>query len=304
MIGSCSISAADCILDGDCAGGGGVCQNRQKRCANPFAPADPCAALGGDADGDTICQNNDNCPGNANTNQTNSDADTLGDACDNCPTRTNQDQANLDGDALGNVCDACETIVNAGVDADADGVDNACDTCTNQPNPIVDANMDGVPDAPTTNRTLVSHQRDDDGDGRGNRCDFDYNQAGITIAVGDFNDAKFSLLPTAGLMTGNTCGATAAEGGSGATQQCGEMDHDGAGLSVAVADFNIAKAAFVAGGLITTNFPRCTACSIVGAAVPGGPVNPGFWSNTIAVGATLGRPVCESAVVGRCDYTP
>jgi len=57
------------------------------------------------------------------------------------------------------------------------------------------------------------------------------------------------------------------------------------------------KAANLAGGGINVNFPRCAACTLV---TP----NPGFWSNTIAVGASLGRPICESPVAGRCDYTP
>jgi len=196
--------------------------------------------------------------------------------------------ADLDGDGIDDATDRCPTLANAGVDTDGDGVDNVCDTCTNQANAPIAV---GTPVA--ANRTLVSRQFDDDADGRGNRCDFDYNQAGLTIAVGDFNDMKFSLLPTAGLVTQNTCGATAGEGGTGASQRCGKFDHDGAGLAVSIADFNIAKAAFQAGGLINTNFPKCPACN-----------SP--WSRPIGDvgGAPVpGRVVCESAVAPTpCQY--
>jgi hypothetical protein len=264
MIGDCSQAGVqDCILDSDC-GGGNTCLNRVKRCVNPFVPAAVCDDPDMDGVGPNCAVNQvDNCPNNANAGQENFDADTLGD-----------------------VCDACETVVNAGIDADMDGVDNACDTCLNQANaPIAGA--------PGTNRTFLSHQRDDDADGRGNRCDFDYNNAGPTLLAGDFNDMKFSLLPAPGLMTQNTCGATAAEGGSGAAQQCGEFDHDSAGPSVTNTDFNMSKAAVAAGGVINTNFPKCTACT----------VGTG-WSNVLGPGARLGRPVCQTAVAGRCVFAP
>jgi hypothetical protein len=255
MIGDCSQAGVqDCILDSDC-GAGNTCQNRVARCQNPFV--------------------------------VDTDMDGVPDGTDNCPNTANPTQANFDGDMNGDACDACETVVNLGTDTDADGVDNACDTCLNQANPPVAG-------APTTNRTFVSHQRDDDADGRGNRCDFDYNNAGVSVAANDFNDMKFSLVPSAGLVTQNTCGGTVAEGGTGATQQCGEFDHDGAGLSVTTTDFNMTKAALALGGLINTNFPKCTACA----------VGTG-WSNTIGSGGErVGRPVCQTAVAGRCVFAP
>ncbi len=43
---------------------------------------DPCDGLGGDSDGDGVCDNNDNCPNIANANQADSDNDNIGDACD------------------------------------------------------------------------------------------------------------------------------------------------------------------------------------------------------------------------------
>ncbi|MFK8102827.1 MAG: PA14 domain-containing protein [Saprospiraceae bacterium] len=43
---------------------------------------DPCLNQGGDSDGDGICDNNDNCPNDANPGQADSDNDGIGDVCD------------------------------------------------------------------------------------------------------------------------------------------------------------------------------------------------------------------------------
>jgi hypothetical protein len=67
-------------------------------------PHDPCAALGGDTDGDGVCDANDNCPAVANPDQADSDGDGVGDACDNCPAVANPDQADADGDGVGDAC--------------------------------------------------------------------------------------------------------------------------------------------------------------------------------------------------------
>jgi hypothetical protein len=173
-----------------------------------------------------------------------SDNDTIADASDNCPSVSNVSQADTD--------------MNGG----PDGVGDACDNCTNHFNPRVPiatflANQAWM--------TITGGQRDDDADGRGTRCDFDYNNAGVSLTSSDFNDMKFSLLPAAGLVSADTCGATvgnppAGEGGSGTGQQCAEFDHNETGAVLTSADFNLAKAAVALGGLINTNFPKCASC--------------------------------------------
>lgn len=50
-----------------------------------FIPDDPCAELGGDGDGDGVCDDNDNCPLVANADQSDSNADGIGDACAGTP---------------------------------------------------------------------------------------------------------------------------------------------------------------------------------------------------------------------------
>jgi hypothetical protein len=181
--------------------------------------------------------------------------------------------ADFDMDGLGDANDSCPTIANAAADADSDTVDNACDTCTS----IANAPVAGT--SVPANRTLVSRQYDDDADGRGNACDFDYDNAGATIVAGDFNQAKASV---GKLMTVSTCGAAPTN-----NQRCGEFDHDGAGSVVTATDFNLSKAAV--GKLISTAFPKCTAC------------NPPF-SPPLSGAPVAGRPICETAVSGACPY--
>lgn len=47
-----------------------------------FVPPDPCAGAGGDTDGDGVCDEDDNCPDDANADQSDVDDDGIGDACD------------------------------------------------------------------------------------------------------------------------------------------------------------------------------------------------------------------------------
>jgi hypothetical protein len=80
-------------------------------------------SAGEDADGDRVGDDQDNCPGAYNSNQSDFNGNGVGDACDdvdtdgyydaidNCTTTAN-DQADLDGDGIGDGCEG---------DFDADG---------------------------------------------------------------------------------------------------------------------------------------------------------------------------------------
>lgn len=114
-----------------------------------FIPDVPCAGIG-DADGDGVCDDVDNCPGVPN-DQTDTDGDGRGDACDNCPSVANAAQGDVDGDGVGDVCDNCASDANFNQgDGDGDGVGDVCDNCSGTPNPS---------------------QSDVDADGRGDACD-------------------------------------------------------------------------------------------------------------------------------------
>jgi sugar lactone lactonase YvrE len=92
-----------------------------------FVPdtADPCASLGGDADGDGVCGDVDNCSTTVNADQADADADGAGDACDACPADATND---ADGDGLCRLADNCPFVANPDqADADADGLGDACD---------------------------------------------------------------------------------------------------------------------------------------------------------------------------------
>lgn len=237
-----------------------------------------------DGDDDGIANATDNCATVSNPDQANADGDPQGDACDTCTRFTNPSQAlsgadDFDHDGIPTRCDSCPTIANTNTDPDHDGVDQACDTCLLQANPVFLGTL--------TNRTRVSGQLDDDADGRGNSCDFDYDNTGPAITAADFNQAKASVGKA---VAQSICGTAVAP--AVPDQRCGEFDHDGVGPVVTATDLNRAQAAI--GKLLSTAFPACTACS-VGAG----------WSNTLASGnARTGRPICESSVAGVCVYAP
>jgi hypothetical protein len=64
-----------------------------------------------DEDEDGTWDGADNCPLDANADQSDADADGVGDACDNCPLDPNPTQSDGDSDGIGNSCDpVCLTL--------------------------------------------------------------------------------------------------------------------------------------------------------------------------------------------------
>ena len=109
-----------------------------------------CAGTLIDGDNDGICDTDDNCPNNANPNQTDTDGDGIGDACDDCNftagSPCNDGDACTTNDVYDEDCNCAGTLI----DTDDDGI---CDTQDNCPN------------------TANTNQEDTDNDGIGDVCD-------------------------------------------------------------------------------------------------------------------------------------
>ncbi|MCU7829498.1 MAG: thrombospondin type 3 repeat-containing protein [Candidatus Thiodiazotropha sp. (ex Myrtea sp. 'scaly one' KF741663)] len=145
-----------------------------------------------DGDGDGVPDLVDNCPINANADQTDTDGDSQGDVCDtdddgdtildtsdNCPLTANTDQANNDGDSAGDLCDAdddndtvsdvtdnCPLTANTDqADNDNDGTGDVCDSDDDN-----DTILDVADNCPLNANT---NQADNDSDGTGDVCDAD-----------------------------------------------------------------------------------------------------------------------------------
>ena len=147
-----------------------------------------------DTDGDGVADAVDNCPDDANADQTDTDGDGIGDACDptptgdadedgiddaedNCPNVANPDQLDTDGDGIG---DACDPTPNG--DTDGDGVDELADNCPSLPNP---------------------DQADMDGDGIGDVCDDHVAPLAVNVLATP-NPVAVNQLVTVGALIDDT----------------------------------------------------------------------------------------------------
>jgi len=164
-----------------------------------------------DPDEDAVVDRWDNCPDDANTDQTDADEDGSGDVCDacpfdgandidgdghcgnvdNCPSVANPDQADADGDSRGDLCDGCP--IDADDDADADGLCAEVDNCPEDFNPDqTDVDDDGTGEACDTCPGIHNpEQMDVDRDGLGAACDncpYDANDQQSDLDGDDLGD--------------------------------------------------------------------------------------------------------------------
>lgn len=93
-----------------------------------------------DSDGDSICDDADNCPYLPNADQSDTDADGAGDACDNCPENPNGSESGTCVRIVGGVviaaglactgvedCEAGDTCQTEQGDCNANGIGDACE---------------------------------------------------------------------------------------------------------------------------------------------------------------------------------
>jgi Thrombospondin type 3 repeat/von Willebrand factor type A domain len=152
--------------------GAALCLLALAACSGSKKPPDAGADVDADidpsvgADGDSVPDDEDNCPDAKNQDQADKDQDSVGDACDNCPDIANVDQDDEDGDGIGDACKDYEG------DDDGDGVKNGLDNCRDVKNPDqADTDKDSLGDACDNCPSLPNlDQKDGNGDGIGDLC--------------------------------------------------------------------------------------------------------------------------------------
>lgn len=144
-LGACNESGeSECSNDSECPGAatcqGGVCEAPAVTCTSDAdCPTDQtCGAEGlcvgspGDADGDGVADEDDNCPTVANPDQTDANEDGVGDACENITEPgdcTNSSECSLDEVCVEGLCELVECSLAAGEElcpADAVCVGTIC----------------------------------------------------------------------------------------------------------------------------------------------------------------------------------
>jgi ferredoxin len=102
-----------------------------------------------------------------------SDGDTVIDALDNCPNDANTDQSNVDGDTLGDVCDP---------DADDDGLLNTDEAIYGTEPLVYDTDSDGISDGDEVNVYSTNPNASNVGDvGPRNSPDNQLNTADLVV---------------------------------------------------------------------------------------------------------------------------
>ncbi len=152
---------------------------------------DPCAAAGGDSDGDGICNNQDNCPNTYNPNQADTDQDGIGNVCDSDNdndgiTDAAENSCGSDPFNFNSRCETCDGVDNdldnsidegftdtdidgiadcVDPDDDNDGVLDGQDSNPLNPNICRDADKDGCDDCASGSNNPNNDGPDNDGDG-------------------------------------------------------------------------------------------------------------------------------------------
>jgi len=114
---------------------------------------DPCINWEYDSDGDGISNSDDNCPEDANDDQTDSDQDEIGDVCDNCPDDYNPDQSDTDNDGQGNVCDPDPPVTSSSSTSSAS---SSTTTSTGLPSSTSSSSSSTITPALTTTTSMQS----------------------------------------------------------------------------------------------------------------------------------------------------